>query len=422
MYSDYKLVRQCLLLIEEKMDWGASSSWHNDVFVELSERIQERTQVLLSPTTLKRVWGRVDYKSSPSITTLNTLAQFAGFINWRDFKGKSAVKKPSWIRRNINPNLGIIMLGASIMTLVFVSLFSLKGSKSNTEAIDVSTIGFTSQAVTTGMPNSVVFDLDIGKIKSNDVHIQQYWDPTKTIALRPGQKQATGQYYTPGYFRAKLLVDGTILKEHDLFIKTEGWLGTLDYKPVPKYIKAAEIANGKLSFPPSILEEIALSQQPLRTTFHLVNDFTKVSGDNFMLQTSIKNTFRDKWAVCQKATIIILGTKSTIMINFSIPGCVSEIGVMMSDVYISGKEQNLSGLGVDLSSTKDFKIEVRDKRLRVILEDQQLFEGSYNETLGTIVGLRYRFLGAGEVSKLRLTDLSGRTVAIDEGFKEAIID
>ncbi len=422
MYPEYKVVQQCLRQIEENMGWGASNSWHNDVFVELSERIQECTQVLLSPTTLKRVWGRIDYQSSPSITTLNTLAQFAGFHNWRDFKGKAATKKPSWIARKVNPNLGIIMLGASIMTLVFISLFSLKGSKDPNAPIAISTIGFSSQAVATGLPNTVIFDLDLGMIKSDSIHIQQYWDPTKTIALRPGQKQATGQYYYPGYFRAKLLVDGTILKEHDLFIKTEGWLGTLDYEPVPKYIEATEIENGKLSFSPAILAEIASSQKPLQTSFHLVNDFKAVSGDNFVLQTSIKNTFQDRWAVCQKAAIVILGTKSAMIVNFSIPGCVSEIGVMMSDVYINGKERDLSGLGVDLSATKDFKIEVRNKQLRVFLEDKQLFTGSYNHTLGTLVGLRYRFLGAGEVSKLKLTDLSGQTVAIERDFGAVILD
>ncbi|MGB5820903.1 MAG: hypothetical protein WBG90_15565, partial [Saonia sp.] len=72
-YSEHKLVQSCLLQIEEKLNWGSSSLWHNDVFVELSEVIHEKTQVLLSPTTLKRVWGRVDYKSDPSISTLNTL-------------------------------------------------------------------------------------------------------------------------------------------------------------------------------------------------------------------------------------------------------------------------------------------------------------------------------------------------------------
>ncbi|WP_422080195.1 hypothetical protein [Ulvibacterium sp.] len=417
MFPEYKLVQKCLRQIEDDLGWGASSEWHNDMFVELSEQIQRSTQVLLSPTTLKRVWGRVNYQSAPSITTLNTLAQFAGFHNWRDFKNATTVKKPSWFSQKVNPNLGIIMLGASIMTLVFISLYSLKGSKNNMDAIDISKIGFTSRPITSGLPNSVVFDLELNGIQSDSIHIQQYWDPTKTIKLRLGQKQATGQYYFPGYFRAKLLVDGTVLKQHDLFIKTEGWLGTLDYNPIPKYVPEDSIRQGALSFSQSILEEITSNEQPFSTTFHRVNDFTPVSGDNFTLTTSIRNIYREKWAVCQNALIIILGTKSTLIVPFSIPGCVSEIGVMMSDVYISGKEHDLSGLGVDLSVTRDFKIEVRNKRLRVFLEDEQLFTGEYNESIGTIAGIRYRFLGAGEVSYTKLTDLSGNAVAIEDDFE-----
>ncbi len=387
------------------------------MFTELSEQIQKHTQVLLSPTTLKRVWGRVNYQSAPSITTLNTLAQFAGFHNWRDFKNATTAKKPSWFSQKVSPNLGIIMLGASIMTLAFISLYSLKGSKDGVDTIDISKIGFTSRPITSGLPNSVVFDLDLNGIQSDSIHIQQYWDPTKTIRLRPGQKQATGQYYFPGYFRAKLLVDGTVLKQHDLFIKTEGWLGTLDYTPIPKYIPEDSIRKGSLSFSPSILEEIASSERHFSTTFHRVNDFTPISGDNFVLTTSMRNTYREKWAVCQNASIIVLGTKSAIIVEFSIPGCVSEIGVMMSDVYVGGKEHDLSGLGVDLSVTRDFKIVVRNKRLRVFLGDEQLFTGEYNESMGTIAGIRYRFLGAGAVSYTKLTDLSGNTVALEDDFE-----
>lgn len=418
MFPEYKLVQQCLRRIEDNLGWGPSSEWHNDMFVELSEQIQKRTQVLLSPTTLKRVWGRVNYQSAPSITTLNTLAQFAGCQNWRDFKNSHTVRKPSWLSQKLSPNLGIIMLGASAMTLVFISLYSLTGSKNGADAIDISKIGFSSRPITIGLPNSVVFNLNIDGIQSDSIHIQQYWDPTKTIQLKSGQKQATGQYYFPGYFRAKLLVDGAPLKQHDLFIKTEGWLGTLDYSPIPKYVTEDSIRKGTLSFSQPVLAEIASSEQPFSSTYHMVDDFATVSGDNFVLTTSIRNMYREKWAVCQKAAIVILGTKSAMIVEFSIPGCVSEVGVMMSDVYISGKEHDLSGLGVDLSDTQNFKIEVRNKQLRVFLENEQLFMGEYNESLGTIVGIRYRFLGAGEVSYTKLTDLSGHTVALEDDFKQ----
>ena len=93
MYPEYKLVQKCLQAIEQQLGWGEATQWHNDVYIELSERIHKDTQVLLSPTTLKRVWGRVNYSSAPSITTLNTLAKFAGYHNWREFKNQAKEKK-----------------------------------------------------------------------------------------------------------------------------------------------------------------------------------------------------------------------------------------------------------------------------------------------------------------------------------------
>ena len=126
MYSDYKLVQKCLKQIEDSLGWGDSQSWHNDVFSELSERVQQKTKVLLSPVTLKRVWGRIEYQSAPSKTTLNTLAQFAGYANWRDFKGNSiSKKKPNAFKKIATANLGVIMLSASVMTVIFISFFSL---------------------------------------------------------------------------------------------------------------------------------------------------------------------------------------------------------------------------------------------------------------------------------------------------------
>lgn len=407
MYSEHKWVQKCLQHIEGQLDWGASNSWHNDMFIELSERIQQQTKVLLSPVTLKRVWGRIDYQSAPSITTLNTLSQFAGFENWRDFKSKTATKSPSRFSKIIRPNLGVIMLSASVMTIIFISFFSLKGPTENSEKIDISKIVFESKPITKGLPNSVVFNLDISNIQSDSVHIQQYWDPTKTIDLNPGQQQATGQYYFPGYFRAKLLVEGNVIKQHDLFIKTEGWLGTLDYRPIPKYIESPDVYNGDLSFSSDIINEIADAAEPFSSTFHMVKDFEHISGDNFELRSTIRNSYREKWAICQKAYIIILGTKGAIVVSFSIPGCASDLYVMLNDSYYNGKEHDLSGLGMDMTQPKDVDIKVKDKELNVFVGGQQLFSGNYSETMGRIAGVRYRFIGAGEVSQSILSEIDG---------------
>ena len=54
-------------------------------FDDLHERIFSRTHVLISPTTLKRVWGYVNYEYAPSLRTLNTLAQFLGHHDYKQF-------------------------------------------------------------------------------------------------------------------------------------------------------------------------------------------------------------------------------------------------------------------------------------------------------------------------------------------------
>lgn len=88
--TDEAYIILCCQLIEAQLNWGTSAGWTNQDFENLSEKIREATSVMLSATTLKRIWGRVKYDSAPTVTTLNTLAQFAGFENWRRFLQEKA--------------------------------------------------------------------------------------------------------------------------------------------------------------------------------------------------------------------------------------------------------------------------------------------------------------------------------------------
>ena len=68
--------------IEARLAWGPTDDWASAHFERLATEIAEATGVHLSSTTLKRVWGRVAYTSSPSPTTLDALARFGGFEDW----------------------------------------------------------------------------------------------------------------------------------------------------------------------------------------------------------------------------------------------------------------------------------------------------------------------------------------------------
>jgi ketosteroid isomerase-like protein len=90
MNADGFLIEKTIELFESNTGWGDSDEWSNQDFVILSEKIQERTGVALSHVTLKRIWGKVKYDSLPNIHTLDTLVQFLGYENWREFKSENA--------------------------------------------------------------------------------------------------------------------------------------------------------------------------------------------------------------------------------------------------------------------------------------------------------------------------------------------
>lgn len=54
-------------------------------FEQLRDRIYSRQHVLISVSTLKRVWGYIDNKSEPRQTTLDTLAYFLGYADYAAF-------------------------------------------------------------------------------------------------------------------------------------------------------------------------------------------------------------------------------------------------------------------------------------------------------------------------------------------------
>lgn len=60
-------------------------------FDRLSVMIFERTGTLLSPTTLKRLWGYLKVASTPRISTLDVLARCCG---WRDYANFLAGNRP----------------------------------------------------------------------------------------------------------------------------------------------------------------------------------------------------------------------------------------------------------------------------------------------------------------------------------------
>ncbi len=86
-------IDQCLKEIEILFDRGNSNRWTTKDFSELASEIHKKTGILLSVSTLKRIWGRVQYSSIPNRSTLDTLSQYLGYTGWIDYTKSTSEKK-----------------------------------------------------------------------------------------------------------------------------------------------------------------------------------------------------------------------------------------------------------------------------------------------------------------------------------------
>jgi hypothetical protein len=152
----------------------------------------------------------------------------------------------------------------------------------------------------------------------------------------------------------------------------------------------------------NVLKEIKAITEPTWLTYHLVKPFGDLQSDNFTLESSLKNTFAEGPAVCKTAKIFVLCTKGAFIIPFTIPGCISEINLMASDHYLAGNSNDLSSFSADLSEWANVKVEVKNRVMKIFLNEKLIRQETYKEDAGEVVGLRFSFLGAGAVKNVRL--------------------
>ncbi|MEM8970148.1 MAG: hypothetical protein AAGE93_27275, partial [Bacteroidota bacterium] len=187
-------------IIENEVAWGDSQEWTHQDFEQLSERIWQKTQTKLSATTLKRLWGKVNYQSQPTTNTLNALAQFAGYEHWRDFVGSqsyvSHTTEKELTKQKATPST--ISKKRAILLMIPVLVLVLLGFNrwvNRPLEIDASQVTFSSEPVAEGVPNTVIFHYDVSKLPYNQVEIQQSWDSRLRQAVDKANQVFTTTYY-----------------------------------------------------------------------------------------------------------------------------------------------------------------------------------------------------------------------------------
>ena len=397
----------CLQEIEEKLNWGKSSKWTSYDFEKLSANIQEATGMALSANTLKRVWGRLPYDSKPSTSTLNILAQYLEFADWRDFVIRNGKKKNSGNFVGLKKKYLI----APLVLLFLPAIYILLGKSSmHDKPLDPSDFSFASRLVTEGIPNSVVFRYSTPTYISqiDKLEIQQSWDESKRHSISSKDSIATSIYYAPGYFISKLVVNDSVVKEHDLLIPSSGWLGILEGPESPIYLAEDEIiVDNKIEISNNVLNtklpEGNSEQTPSR--LYYIKDFQDLYLDDFTIDMVVKGIRNSSQKICKVSTITLYCQGQVIIIPLAPKGCVSELNLMILDQSFSGKTNDLSNFGVKMEEDISISLTSVDGKLEIYINDLLAYSLELKQNNHrSISGIRYSFIGSSSINKLLISN------------------
>jgi len=404
-------VEQLLSKIIKQLAWGEVEQWNNYDFDQLSQMIMDKTKVQLSAITLKRVFGKIKYDSNPSIHTLNTLARFVDYSDWRDFQLNVEQPKPIAVptpplKRKTQKNrfkyafgmfLGIVLVG------FLMSGNSFNGDKKyQSEDFDFEYI-----KIGEGIPSSVVFKYDATKAGLNStVEIQQNWDTLRREQIQIKDSIHTSIYHYPGYFEAKLVIDNEVVQERGVFIPSNDWITAIENKETPIYVSLDQSKKENiLGIEPSFFNEqgFHLQTETTWTNYNFVQKFD-VFSDDFSFEANVKNAAVGGANICQVIQSILLFEGDAMIVPMAKLGCVAGLRLYIPDTELMGKTENLSMLGTSTEEWTNFKLMSNQNQLSIYINGKEVKRLPLQMKPRRLIGVRFRFQGTGWVKDIKVND------------------
>jgi len=445
-------IEECLRLIETKWQRGSREEWSSYDFEKLNTAIFDATGVSLSVSTLKRLFGKVSYANLPSVHTLNTLARFAGFEDWNDFRQRHPIQSdpispnpPAGNNSNygefaaVNSSPGNTTPPAPekspapaktrltrwwlLLLLPFaVLLYSLLSSRTPTHAgpdptprplPNLSQYEFSAnKMISEGVPNSVVFHYKAPVGPADSVFIVQSWDWRRRIAVPPAGTEYSAIYYYPGFFKAKLVIDTQIVRTHDLMITSDGWLALAEGDPIPIYFRKEEVARKEgIEVDTATLARYHLPLQPSAPKIRLfyMKDLGDLNDADFSFETTLKTGPPQGSGMCQNVQVLIQCKNDVFIIPLAARACIGDLSLYAAGAAISSSNADLSGFGSDLTQWTTLRVTSVHRHLTFFVNGKPAWSANSPDAPADIVGVQYRFSGTCAVKNARFTT-ANRTI------------
>ncbi len=440
--TEKAFIDQLKVDIEKALKWGSSDDWKHKDFQNLSEKIFQHSKVILSPSTLKRVWGKIKYEGLPNTSTLDSLASYVGYENWLAYKttrldGTVPTPTPSISADNHqtafeNYTADRIGTGRNIKKFAIpVALFMLVGVivafalsklfKSEPKEYAKSDEPFVFELAApprVGVPQTIIIKYDISKLSGDSIYLYE-GDRKWVEYLDKGKNRYPYFCRKPGPQVVKLMQGTKELATINFNALTNDWQPVFmksgdpskkfQIETLPEYFKLKTFDDGQMQITKDDVRNAGIeTHENDWIHFYLWNEFG-IDANNYKIETRLKNSLADGATTCQVSIFSITTENGLHECWLVAPGCTKFVhvyfGKQSPDMMVDSKISDLTGFECDLSDWRTLRWEVIDKRVKVFLDDAEIFSKLYDENTGKILGIKYQFKGiGGAVDYLKIWD------------------
>jgi hypothetical protein len=387
-------------------------------FELISQELETKTGTLISVSTIRRLLNG-EFSRIPQTATLNAVSNYLGFKNWQEYKlsvigpvvevtetaGQDVVQ-----RSLIIPFKSIASAAASVSLILFFS-FIKSGTVINPHYEKAK---FSAQKTTgNDLPNTVVFSYDVSEVNADSFFIQQSWDRNRRVKIDKHGHTLTDIYYEPGYHKAKLIANDSIIKTFDVSIPTDKWVYYIKEKSFsakPQYVLSSGFKNGVLTISKDELDKSLIGAS--KDNFYVMLNFPSQFGsgtDNFIFScrarvVNVANT------ACPFLMTEVFGQRNFTYFISKPKGCAHEMRAQFGEKELDGKTTDLSPLSMNINEWQDIEFSIINKTVHIKINGAEVYSISYNQSSGLITGIGFISNGLAEVDYAELKTPDGKVL------------
>lgn len=414
---DKENIEKCLMEIEKKISANASIPLGRKDFIFLSDDIFAKTNVLISISTLRRIWSN-EYTTTPQKSTLDGLAAYLDFKDWNDYKKYNAEKENSdgneeQKKKEKFPKF--LVGGVSVCCILGLLLYFLPNFNVDAEF-------FVYKIDSTSFPNVVNFRYLCAEMEEGELKISPLGDLSKTINLPYNDGRIAHVYFLPGCYTPKLMGNDKELASTALCLYSNGWLGyaprTLltDFAAGVYFNKEEIFNNNALHIKPETInsKKLYFHTNLRNLLFFLVQDFEDVYCTDFTFECKIKNDYLQDGFHCQRVNLGLIWQGGEIEIPLAQEGYSRHFQLKIGNEIQYGSDVDLSYLEMDLSEWHNVKIQSKDKKLTLLVNGEKIKDYEMDTPRSPLKGIKFVFHGCASAKEIRLLNHKQKVVYMSD--------